>query len=127
MGALTPPPVIVRVHRAPREIGEGAEMDFTGGWPLPVRWLARFEQVSDRSFIDRQAAGPFRRWDHHHTFDPINERNTRVSDEIDLALRPHLFWGMFGLGMRLSLPLLFCYRRWRTRKHLEGRTWNGSL
>jgi ligand-binding SRPBCC domain-containing protein len=96
-------------------------MDFTLWFgPFPVRWQARFDQVSERGFIDRQASGPFRRWEHRHTFTPVDELRTRVSDEIVLALRPHLFWGFFGLGMRLSLPLLFFYRQWRTRKHLEG-------
>jgi ligand-binding SRPBCC domain-containing protein len=121
MGSLTPPPVIVRVHRAPQEISEGDEVEFTLWFgPLPVRWLARFDQVSDRSFIDSLASGPFRRWDHRHTFKPVGERCTQVSDEIVLALRHHPFWAVFGLAMRLSLPLLFFYRQWRTRKHLEG-------
>ncbi|MEZ4584038.1 MAG: hypothetical protein R3A10_20780 [Caldilineaceae bacterium] len=62
MGAITPPPVIVRVHRAPELLGEGDEMDFTM-WlgPLPIRWLARIEQVTPVTFVDRQLRGPFAR------------------------------------------------------------------
>ena len=55
MGAITPPPVVVRVHRAPTRLDDGDEMDFTM-WlgPLPVRWLARIEDVSPTEFTDRQ-------------------------------------------------------------------------
>ena len=47
MGAITPPPVIVKVHQAPAILGEGDKMDFTM-WlgPLPIRWVARIEDVS---------------------------------------------------------------------------------
>jgi ligand-binding SRPBCC domain-containing protein len=34
--------------------------------------------------------------------------------EIELKLRPHLLWGLVGLGMWFSLPLLFAYRGWKT-------------
>ena len=40
------PPVIVRVHSAPEELGDGDTMDFTM-WmgPLPVHWVAQIEAV----------------------------------------------------------------------------------
>jgi len=60
MGAITPPPIVARIHRAPAVLGEGDEMEFTL-WvgPLPVRWLAHIEQVSGEGFTDRQLRGPF--------------------------------------------------------------------
>ena len=120
MGAITPPPVVVRVHRAPARLSDGQEMDFTM-WlgPLPVHWLARIEEVSATGFIDRQLRGPFRRWVHRHTFVPVDETTTAVVDEIELELRSHLLWGLVGLGMSLSLPLLFAYRGWKTRRLIE--------
>jgi ligand-binding SRPBCC domain-containing protein len=117
MGAITPPPVVVRIHRAPARLDDGDEMEFTM-WlgPLPVRWLARIEDVSPTGFSDRQLSGPFGHWLHRHTFVPIDETTTAVVDEINLKLRPHLLWGLVGLGMRLGLPLLFAYRGWKTRR-----------
>jgi ligand-binding SRPBCC domain-containing protein len=121
MGAITPPPVVVRVHHAPARLNEGDEMDFTM-WlgPLPVRWLARIEDVSSTGFTDRQLRGPFRQWVHHHTFVPVDETTTAVVDEIELVLRWHPLWGVVGLGMWLSLPLLFAYRGWKTRRLIEA-------
>lgn len=120
MAAITPPPIVVRVHRAPETLGEGDEMDFTL-WlgPLPVRWLARIEQVSPTGFVDRQIRGPMAAWEHRHTFVPVDDRTTEVVDEVTLAVRRHPLWGPVGLGMALGLPVLFAYRGWRTRRLLE--------
>jgi len=121
MGAITPPPVVVRIHRAPARLDDGDEMDFTM-WlgPLPLNWLARMEDVSPNGFTDRQLRGPFREWIHRHTFAPVDETTTAVVDEIELELRAELWWALVGLGMWLSLPLLFAYRGWKTRRLIQA-------
>jgi ligand-binding SRPBCC domain-containing protein len=95
-------------------------MDFTM-WlgPLPVRWLARIEDVSPTGFTDRQLRGPFQEWVHRHNFVQVDETTTAVQDEIDLSFRTHLWWRLVGLGMWLSLPLLFAYRGWKTRRLIQ--------
>lgn len=117
MGAITPPPAVVRIQRAPARLKEGDEMEFTL-WlgPLAVHWLARIDDVSPTGFTDRQLRGPFWHWTHRHSFVPIDESTTAVVDEVDLGLRPHPWWGLVGLGMWLSMPLLFAYRGWKTRR-----------
>ena len=41
-------------RRAPQKMGDGDEMDFTMGMgPVPVRRVARFEDVSPAGFQDR--------------------------------------------------------------------------
>jgi ligand-binding SRPBCC domain-containing protein len=94
-------------------------MDFTL-WlgPLPIHWLAKIEHVKATGFTDRQLHGPFRRWVHRHTFELIDGTTTMVIDEIEFNLQVHPLWGIVGLGMWLSLPLLFAYRGWRTRQLL---------
>jgi ligand-binding SRPBCC domain-containing protein len=123
MATITPPPVVVRIQRAPARLNEGDEMEFTL-WlgPLPVYWLARLEDVSPTTFTDRQLRGPFRHWLHRHTFLALDEATTAVVDEIELSLRPHPWWGLLGLGMWLSLPLLFAYRAWKTRLFMLHKT-----
>jgi ligand-binding SRPBCC domain-containing protein len=122
LSAITPPPVVVRVHRAPARLEDGDEMEFTL-WlgPLLVRWLARIENVSPAGFTDRQLRGPFQSWAHHHAFLSVEETTTAVVDEIELSVRRHPLWGLVGLGMWLSLPLLFAYRGWKTCRLLESR------
>jgi ligand-binding SRPBCC domain-containing protein len=120
MAAITPPPVIVRIHEAPPELSEGAEMAFTL-WlgPLPIRWRARIEAVDEHGFRDRQLSGPFGSWLHTHRFVPIAATVTEVHDTIELELAAHGPARWIGAGMGLSLPLLFAYRRWRTRQLLN--------
>ena len=127
MAAITPPPVVVRVHRAPDHLEDGDEMEFTM-WlgPLPIRWLARIEDVGPTGFTDRQLRGPFRNWTHRHAFSPVDEVTTAVVDEIELNLRRHPWWGLVGLGMRLSLPFLFAYRGWKTRRLLGKHDWKSN-
>ena len=122
MGAITPPPIVVTVHRAPVRLADGDEMDFTL-WlgPLPVHWIAQIEDAGPAGFTDRQVCGPFAKWIHCHRFVVVDESVTEVLDEIELNLRPHWVWGLVGLGMWLSLPLLFAYRSWKTRRLLEAR------
>jgi ligand-binding SRPBCC domain-containing protein len=120
MAAITPPPIVVKVQRAPAVLADGDEMAFTM-WlgPLPVHWLARIEAVSDTSFTDRQLSGPFGEWVHRHTFVAVDENTTDVVDEITLRLRHHPLWRPVGFGMRLGLPVLFAYRAWKTKRMLS--------
>lgn len=120
MAAITPPPILVKIHSAPSVLANGDQMAFTM-WlgPLPVRWLARIEAVSSTGFTDRQLQGPFAEWVHRHTFAAVDERTTEVVDEVTISLRPHPFWGAVGLGMLLGLPVLFAFRGWKTRRLLQ--------
>jgi ligand-binding SRPBCC domain-containing protein len=119
--AITPPLIPMQLHHAPERLGEGDEMAFTM-WlgPLPVRWVARVEDVSPAGFLDRQVSGPFETWAHRHTFLPVDKNTTEVVDEVTTQPRRHLLWGLVGLGMRLGLPMLFAYRGRKTRELLEG-------
>lgn len=120
MAAITPPPVVAQLHAAPTLLQEGDRMDFTL-WlgPLPIRWSAKIEDVSETSFADRQLQGPFETWLHRHTFVVIDETTTEVVDEINFSLKSNPFWKIVGWGMRANLPILFAYRAWKTRRLLE--------
>lgn len=120
MPAITPPPIVVRLHHTPPVLAEGDEMNFTL-WlgPLPVNWLARIEDVSPTGFSDRQIQGPFAEWVHRHAYAAVDENTTEVIDEITLSLSRRPFWFIVGLGMWLGLPVLFAYRGWKTRKALQ--------
>lgn len=120
MVAITPPPIVVRIHRSQVILEEGGEMDFTM-WlgPLPLRWLARIENVSTNGFTDRQLHGPFAEWVHRHTFIPMDDQTTVVIDEITMRLNTHPVWWLVGMGLRAGLPVLFAYRGWKTRSLLQ--------
>jgi ligand-binding SRPBCC domain-containing protein len=121
MGSITPPPVIVRVHSAPALLGENDRMDFTL-WLLllPLHWVARIQDVSPRGFTDVQLSGPFESWQHHHEFCPQNEYWTEVHDTVQATLSRNPVKWLIGLCMWISLPVLFAFRGWKTRRILDA-------
>jgi ligand-binding SRPBCC domain-containing protein len=123
MAAITPPPVIVRVHAAPERIASGERMTFTlWAGPVPIHWTACFEDVSPAGFTDRQLNGPFGSWVHRHGFERVDDSVTDVVDRIEASFKQHLFWGIVGRLMWAGMPLLFRFRAQRTRAVLEAPT-----
>jgi ligand-binding SRPBCC domain-containing protein len=121
MAAITPPPILVRLHQAPEILTEGDEMRFTLWFgPLALRWLARVEKLSETGFIDKQIEGPFEHWEHEHCFQALNPDRTLVIDQVSAGVKRHWFWGLVGRVMWLNLPVLFAYRGWKTRALLSS-------
>ncbi len=120
MAAITPPPIVVRIHEAPVNLAEGDEMEFTL-WlgPLPMRWRARIEQVGPAGFVDRLVKGPFASWVHQHVFVEISPDATEVIDMVSAKLSDRPFWRLAGLAMWAGMPLLFSYRAWKTRRLVQ--------
>jgi ligand-binding SRPBCC domain-containing protein len=119
---LTPPPVYVQFHHV-EPVGENSRSEFTM-WvgPVPIRWVAlHTEYDPKKGFVDTQVDGPFQRWVHQHSFSAVDEGTTEVSDSIQAELGAHPFWKLVGGFMWISLPLLFTYRAWVTRRRLENR------
>ncbi|NTW43841.1 MAG: hypothetical protein HGB14_05265 [Anaerolineaceae bacterium] len=120
MPAITPPPMVVKLHNVPAILKEGDEMDFTLKLgPIPINWLARIEGVSSSGFTDRQIKGPFKEWMHNHKFIAVSDKTTEVVDEVTLKLSSNAMWWLVGLSMRIGLPILFAFRAWKTRKLLQ--------
>lgn len=118
---LTPPPTIVQLHSI-EPLAEGSVSKFTL-WvgPLPLRWTAVHRNVSPRGFTDVQAAGPAARWEHTHTFTPLDADTTRIDEHIEFEHKP----GLWGVVTRLlfsqpNLLLMFTYRKLATRWHLRN-------
>lgn len=87
---------------------------------LPLHWVARIQQVSEYGFTDVQVSGPFERWQHRHDFHPMDGYNTEIHDTVEASLSHRPIKWLIGLSMWVSLPLLFAYRGWKTRRLLES-------
>ncbi len=118
---LTPPPTLVQLHEI-EPLGEGSVSKFTL-WvgPLPLRWTAVHRGVSSRGFTDIQANGPAARWEHTHTFTPLDAATTRIDEHIEFEHKRGL-WGLVTrlLFSRPNLLLMFTYRKFATRWHLRS-------
>ncbi|MEO0325999.1 MAG: hypothetical protein AAF447_23820 [Myxococcota bacterium] len=114
---LTPPVLGMQLH-AMGAMEEGMVARFTLWFgPLPVRWTARHEQVSETGFVDVQQEGPMAEWRHTHRFEAVDAAQTRVIDHIEYAHPPLpralLTYALFnGAGLRA----LFAYRALVTQR-----------
>jgi ligand-binding SRPBCC domain-containing protein len=110
----------VRLDQAPTRLHQGGELTFSLWFgPLPLRWRARIDALPPTGFVDRQIRGPFQFWEHRHTFVPLGAEATWILDEVLATPRRSFLWAAVGLGIWLSLPLLFAFRAWKTRRLLE--------
>lgn len=108
---LMPPPLQLRFNRLDA-MGEGAVSDFSMGLgPFQVHWTAVHSNVTAEGFTDTQQRGPFKFWQHRHTFRAVDAQTTEVIDEVEAEPGGLLSWLMW-----LTLPLLFVYRSWQTRR-----------
>ncbi|MCP4191305.1 MAG: hypothetical protein GY768_11840 [Planctomycetaceae bacterium] len=117
---LTPPPVIVQLHEI-QPLAEGSVSRFTL-WlgPLPIRWTAIHQNVTDDGFTDVQSQGPARKWEHTHSFISKGSNLTEIREHIEYSHKS----GLGGLVTRFlfarpNLLLMFTYRKLVTRRALQ--------
>lgn len=112
LARITPPSMDFIIRSSNLEMREGLEVDYTLR-PLPVmhtRWRTRItEYEPPRAFTDVQLAGPYRRWEHRHTFTPV-AGGTRVDDEITFELPLGPLGRLAGPIVRGELEQIFAYR-----------------
>ena len=98
---------------APIEMRRGALIDYRLElYGVGFAWQTRIaEWEPGRRFVDVQLRGPYRRWEHTHTFTPVAE-GTRVDDrvEYELPLGP-LGDVAHALFVRRSVNRIFDHRR----------------
>lgn len=114
---LTPPPMIIRVHKF-EPLGEGSIGEFTL-WlgPIPLHWRAVHSDVSENGFTDTQEKGPMKFWQHTHRFTAVSPTKTQVHEHIEYEYAS----GLQGLLTRLlfnkpGLLYLFTARKLITRR-----------
>ena len=118
--ALTPPLMIMQVHRFdPLANGSIGEFTIWMG-PIPVRWVAEHSDVSPTGFVDTQTSGPMKFWKHTHRFNRVSPELTEVHEHIEFE---H-YSGLRGIWSRMLFPrialiVLFSYRRWATRRAIR--------
>lgn len=117
---LTPPPTIVQLHSI-EPLAEGSVSRFTLWFgPVPLRWTAVHRDVSENGFTDVQTAGPAAKWEHTHTFTPLEPGVTQIDEHIEYEHKS----GWQGVLTRVlfarpNLRLMFTYRKFSTRRNLH--------
>jgi ligand-binding SRPBCC domain-containing protein len=87
--AITPPWLGFEVTTpAPIEMGEGTLLDYRLKLHgVPVRWQTRIAVWEPPTrFVDVQVKGPYKLWEHAHSFEPDGEGAVLLGDRVRYAL-----------------------------------------
>ena len=124
---LTPPEVHARLEGEPAPMRVGVIYHLVlKRFGVTIRWDAEIVAYeSPRFFRDRQVEGkgPFKAWTHAHSFDPLPNDRTRVTDRVEYEMP----FGPFGriadlLFVRRELDKMFAYRHKITRQNVENKS-----
>lgn len=91
--ALSPPEADVRVESADVPLREGSRVTLTLNGPFGrrTRWVARYIAFvppkavvfgQEARWTDEQESGPFAAWTHHHEFESVDSKTTRIVDHV---------------------------------------------
>lgn len=113
LGVMTPPRMRFRIEDQPREMSEGAEIEYRIRiGPLDRSWRTRIERWQPgMGFADSQLSGPYRIWWHEHGFRPVpggTLMEDRVSYGVPLGLLGRVANRLF---VAPELRRIFAYRR----------------
>ena len=110
--AITPPWLRFRIVAVPDCMERGAGIEYELAWRfLRLHWKTLITEWNPpHRFVDVQASGPYRFWEHTHTFQP-SAGGTRMFDSVRYALP----LGVLGrlahrLRVRHDLERIFDYR-----------------
>jgi uncharacterized protein len=121
---LTPPWEPVKVVGTPARIDEAGsrttlKMSLLG--VIHSYWVAEHRNYQPgKSFQDVQISGPFARWCHTHSVEPIDEDSCRYIDRIEYEM-PFGFLGELfgGWYVRQKLQKMFAYRHQLVKEECE--------
>ena len=124
---LTPPDTKARLDGPPVPMRVGVVYKLKlrrMGIPLPTWHAEIIAYDPPRLFADRQVPGkgPFKAWEHRHSFDALPDNRTRLTDEVTYTPP----FGVLGkiadaLFIRRDIEKMFAYRHKITRETLEAK------
>jgi ligand-binding SRPBCC domain-containing protein len=123
--AITPPWLRFRILTpGPIPMCEGTAIEYRLVLHrLPFRWRTQIERWEPgRRFVDRQVEGPFRLWEHTHTFEEQPD-GTLIRDRVAYRM-PYGALGALAHSLLLARDLgrIFDYRRDAVARLLGGDT-----
>jgi NADH dehydrogenase len=114
LGRITPPAMGFEQVSTDLDMRAGLEIDHrirpVAG--VPMTWRSRIAAYAPpHSFVDVQVRGPYRRWEHHHTFTAIGPEATSIDDAVSYELPLGPLGGVaHALAVREQLLGIFRHR-----------------
>jgi len=122
---LTPPWEPVKVVGTPASIdetGSRTTLEVSMFGVMRLFWVAEHRNYQPgHSFQDIQISGPFTKWCHTHSVEPIDDNSCLYIDSIDYQLPLGRLGELFGgWVVRRKLKKMFAYRHHRVKEECEG-------
>jgi hypothetical protein len=120
---LIPPWEAVRIERRSTGVNDGVRVVLCNRiGPFRVRWIAEhFDYEKNRQFRDRQVSGPFKRWEHLHSFHPTGPGTSVMKDHIQYRIPGGPLGRILAKGfVRDKLGKMFAYRHDTTTADLAA-------
>lgn len=116
LSVITPPEMEFKILTKlnGEEIYEGMKIDYTVKpiFGIKVRWQTEICRVDNKKyFTDRQTKGPYKIWEHTHTFEDT-DKGLLMTDVVNYSL----YFGFIGkllerLVVRRKINSIFAYRK----------------
>ncbi|HET7520500.1 MAG TPA: NAD(P)H-binding protein [Candidatus Limnocylindria bacterium] len=119
LGRITPPELAFELTSTDTRMRKGLRIDYKIRpiLGLPARWqtlITGYEQP--HRFVDIQLRGPYRQWEHEHTFTPLGGA-TQVQDDVTYQLPLGRLGDLFHDRLvRTALERIWGYRAWAIRQ-----------
>jgi ligand-binding SRPBCC domain-containing protein len=125
---ITPRDLRFSIVGPPPRISAGCLIDYRLRLDgIPFRWRTRISHWEpERSFVDEQLAGPFRRWNHLHEFSDEPAGGTRIRDRVDLSLPLPPLGELAWPYVRRKLRRIFEFRQTAVARALGCTLGSGS-
>lgn len=122
---LTPPWEPVTVVGTPARIDENGSrttLKISMLGVMPLYWVAEHRNYQPgQSFQDIQISGPFARWCHTHSVEPISEHNCQYIDHVEYAVPLGWLGEFFSRWfVHRKLNKMFAYRHQVVKRECEG-------
>jgi ligand-binding SRPBCC domain-containing protein len=101
------------------DVFKGAQFVYTIRWfGVKLRWKTKIvDYEKPVRFTDIQLSGPYKSWQHIHTFEKIPE-GTRVHDDVTYGI-PLIAKPIYSIIIKKQLEDIFCYRAVRIADWLK--------
>jgi hypothetical protein len=120
LSLVMPPTTRVVELRAGATAVEGETIELRGREMgiIPLRWKCRWKRVNPpHLLVDEMIEGPFRRFEHHHCFEPVDGERTKLTDEVHYEFgRGWTGWLISATFVRVYLTLMFAWRKMKMRR-----------
>lgn len=108
------------IESSSNQITQGQTTSLSGKLPTRVTWKTNITSCKPYTYVDEMSKGLFKHWKHTHVFHKINEKQTRITDEIEFELPCGCIGKLFERYAQDRLEKIFVYRQSATIKALSN-------